>query len=236
MFDKLTQEKLKHYVYCLVDRDSGTPFYVGMGEGNRVFDHVEQAKKEDQDGKKIKKIRATKNIEHVIIRHGLSEKEAFLLESVLIDFMKNYTDFLTNEIFGKETSAFGMLTTSEIISKYNAKPLEKFNNDVVLININKSYERAKGGKTIYEATKQCWVIGDRRKKVKYALSEYKGIIVEVYKINNWYECKRPNNKRKLGYGFDGEVAEERIRKMYINKSVKHLKKPGASSPIRYNLT
>ena len=236
MFDKLTKEKLKHYVYCLVDRDEGVPFYIGMGEGNRVFDHFEQAQKDDQYGKKISKIRATKNIEHVIIRHGLSEKEAFLLESVLIDFMKNYTDFLTNEVFGKETSAFGMLTTSEIISKYNAKPLENFNDDVVLININKSYERAKGGKTIYEATKQCWVIGERRKKVKYALSEYKGIIVEVYKISKWYECNRSSqDKTTKGWGFDGEVAEEEIRKMYINKSVKHLKKRGASNPIRFNL-
>ena len=72
--------------------------------------------------------------------------------------------------------------------------------------------------------------------MKYALSEYKGVIVEVYKINKWYECNRSSqDKTTKGWGFDGEVAEEKIRKMYINKSVKHLKKRGASNPIRFNL-
>lgn len=33
----LTQEKLGHYVYCLVDPADGKVFHVGKGKGNRVF-------------------------------------------------------------------------------------------------------------------------------------------------------------------------------------------------------
>ena len=36
-------------------------------------------------------------------------------------------------------------------------------------------------------------------------------------------------------GFDGEVALNKVRNLYINKSVAHKKKKGASNPIIYNL-
>ncbi len=38
-----------------------------------------------------------------------------------------------------------------------------------------------------------------------------------------------------GYGFNGCVAPNEIRNLYINKSVKHTKKKGAAQTIRYNL-
>ena len=39
---KLTPEqaaKLMHYVYVYYDKDTRTPFYIGRGQGNRVFSH-----------------------------------------------------------------------------------------------------------------------------------------------------------------------------------------------------
>ena len=38
-----------------------------------------------------------------------------------------------------------------------------------------------------------------------------------------------------GYGFNGVVAPDEIRNLYINKSVAHTKKRGAAQVIRYNL-
>jgi len=89
-----------------------------------------------------------------------------------------------------------------------------------------------GGISIYKATHESWIISEKRRSIlEYALSEYKGIIVGVYKINEWY--KSPDGPRR--WGFKGEEANDDIKKIYLNKSVKHTKKRGAANPIKYRL-
>ena len=84
-------------------------------------------------------------------------------------------------------------------------------------------------------------------QIKYVLSEYRGLIVEVFEVENWYPKQRGKNKtidkeknikiqiEVTGYGFNGVVAPKEIRNLYINKSVAHTKKRGAAQVIRYNL-
>ena len=175
-------------------------------------------------------------VKHIIVRHGLTEDESFKIESSLIDFMNYFSSSLTNEVFGHGTFQFGMKTANEIIGDYNAEPLKKLHHHVIIININKTYERAKGGVSIYAATHESWVISQKRhKQLEYALSEYKGIIVGVYKINEWYPVVTDENKVSKRWGFHGEEAPADIKKIYINKSVKHTKKRGAANPIKYKL-
>ena len=73
-------------------------------------------------------------------------------------------------------------------------------------------------------------------QIRYVLSEYRGLIVEVFEVKEWYSKQRTKNKTidKLnkiktkvevtGYGFNGLVASDEIRNLYINKSVSHIKK------------
>jgi len=236
MFDQITAEKLKFYVYCLIDPRDEKPFYIGKGKGNRVFEHAQSSLDFELVSDKLEKIREIKRkgfkVKHIIIRHGLSEDEAFKIESSLIDFMRHFGKGLTNEVFGHGTFKFGLMTANEIISAYNAKPLKSLQHNVVIININKTYERAKGGISIYKATHESWIISEKRRLIlEYALSEYKGIIVGVYKINEWY--KSPDGPRR--WGFKGEEANDDIKNIYLNKSVKHTKKRGAANPIKYRL-
>jgi len=243
MFDSLTMKKLGFYVYALIDPRDNQPFYIGKGIGNRVFDHVETAIKNETNSDKLEKIREIKasgmKTKHIIIRHGLEEDESFLVESSLIDFMRYFNTNLTNEVFGHDTTEFGVKTANEIIRKYNAEPLKKLLHNVVIININKTYERAKGGVSIYEATHESWIIAKKRRDIlEYALSEYRGIIVGVFKINNWYQSDigfKGKEKVTKRWGFNGVEAEEKIKKIYLNKSVKHTKKRGAANPIKYIL-
>jgi len=243
MFDLLTTKKMGYYVYALIDPRDNKPFYIGKGKGNRVFEHVEIAIKDQKESDKLDKIREIRKsgnrTRHIIIRHGLSEDDSFLVESSIIDFMRYFSNQLTNEVFGHDTSEFGVKTADEIIRRYNAEPLKKLEHDCVIININKTYEKAKGGVSIYEATHEAWVISERKRNIlEYALSEYRGVIVGVYKINDWYQTNIGfSGKKKISnrWGFNGEEADDIIKSIYINKSIKHTKKRGAANPIKYKL-
>jgi uncharacterized protein len=240
MFDEKTIQKLQYYVYALIDSRNNKPFYLGKGKNNRVFDHIECALENPIASDKYEKIRevvnAGSNIKHIIIKHGLTEKIAFQIESSLIDYSIYFGYKLTNEVLGRNSIENGLMSSDEIIRKYNAPKLESIDKGIVMININKTYKRGSGVDGIYQATKESWVI-DKNKisTIKYALAEYKGLIVEVFKTSNWYQVETldKNGQPKIRWGFNGDMAQEDIRSKYVNTSVAHVKVRGAANPIRY---
>ncbi len=240
-FDHKTIQQIGHYVYALLD-EKRLPFYIGKGQGNRVFDHVNCRLDESVDSAKYGTINELKQsdtgVEHIIIRHGLTEKEAFEVEAALIDLERFRDKKLTNIQSGHRSLENGLMTANEIRNKYNAQPLSELKHPVVIININKTYKRGSGAKGIYEATRGNWVIAESRTKtIQYALSEYRGLVVEVFKIQAWSEVhqKKKDGKTQIRRCFTAIVAEDSVRKLYINKSIKDAKKRGQSNPIRYTL-
>ncbi|WP_010522875.1 LEM-3-like GIY-YIG domain-containing protein [Aquimarina agarivorans] len=240
MFDNKTIERLGYYVYALIDPITNLPFYIGKGVGNRVFNHKYDAENlEDISTLKLDTIREINSkgfeVKHIIIRHGLKETEAFEVEASLIDF-GNYIGLgLSNIVEGHHVGYKGLMTTDEIIRLHNAAPLHELQHPVIIININRKYKRGESVEHIYHATKQAWVIGEhRRNTVKYALSEYTGIIIEVFEIHEWYNFIT-EDKRSNRWGFHGKVASDEVRNLYINKSIAHTKKKGAANPIKYRL-
>ena len=239
-FEPSVAEKLEAYVYALIDPTTNIPFYIGKGRGNRVFAHVACALEDPKESDKydtIKKIleSAHKEVVHLILRHGMDDQTALDVESALIDFCTVIKLPITNIALGHGASAFGVMTADEIARKYLASPLSEIEEGFVLININQSYKRAKGKKSYYEATKESWPIKSKRtQSLRYALSEYKGFIVEVFRVEKWYpvETIDKNGKTRTRWGFNGEVAEVDVRNRYLNKHVQ--KKPGTANPIRYN--
>ncbi len=136
------------------------------------------------------------------------------------------------------------MTTDDIIRLYNAETLHSIAKDCLIININKSYKRGSGENAIYEATKQTWDIKEERRQVaNYVLSEYKGLIVEVFKVDHWYDNERgynPSAKKYgqtyMGAGFNGTVAEDSIRNLYINKTISPHKIRGYSGVVIFPST
>ncbi len=251
MFDEKTIAELKYYVYLLINPETKIPFYVGKGEGNRVFDHLNEAKQGKKGTDKLDQIQTilknNKAVEHVIVRHGLNEKTAYHIEASLIDtfrFISTFNDFVSGNIQGGMNSIEnGLMSSEEVKRKYNALPLDFIPNDTIIININSSYKRASGEDKLYQATKERWRMDKHRLDgIKYVLSEYKGLIVEVFEVEKWYPIKRqynPGTKKAgqtyTGYGFDGHVAPHSVRNLFFNKSVAHKKKKGSSNPIMYKL-
>ena len=243
MFDNLTTSKLGYYVYALVNPLTTKVFYIGKGYNNRVFAHVQEILENNGEINSIKKseikaiLDSGKQIEHYIIRHGLTESEAFLIESTLIDYNNILIHKLTNEVSGHHSAFYGIKTTDELIRQYNAPKLETLSDAVVIININRKYKETKNKEiSVYEATKEAWVIGEqKRNQVRYALAEFQGIIIGAFEILNWYPILTDNNTNNNRWGFDGKEADENIKSKYLNKSIMHAKKRGAANPIRFRL-
>ena len=64
MNNQFTQEvieQLKYYVYLLIDPTTNKPFYVGKGQGNRIFSHVQSVIGSTNDPNEDKKNK-TENI------------------------------------------------------------------------------------------------------------------------------------------------------------------------------
>lgn len=243
MFDNLTATKLGYYVYALVNPITDKVFYIGKGIENRVFAHKLEVLENKSEIGSLKKIEINAilennlDVKHVIIRHGLTEKEAFLLEATLIEYHNFSQNKLTNEVSGHNSGFYGIKTSDELIRQYNAPKLEQLIHKVVIININRQYTKVKNSENgIYKATKESWVINEKKARgLEYALAEYQGIIIGVFKIKDWYTVETEENKIKKRLGFDGEEASDELKNIYLNKSIAHVKKKGASNPIRYKL-
>lgn len=239
MFESAIAEKLEAYVYALIDPRTDCPFYIGKGRGNRVFSHATCALEAHNPSDKYDIIKDILNagmeVRHLILRHGMTDQTALDVESALIDFCSIINQPITNIVSGHGANLFGVMTADEVIRKYQTAPLSKIEEGFVLININKTYRRAQGQKSYYEATKESWAI-DKSKipTLKYALSEYKGFIVEVFEIKGWYSVKTKDNngKSRIRWGFEGTVAADDVRSRYLNKTIQKIR--GAVNPIRYN--
>jgi hypothetical protein len=140
----------------------------------------------------------------------------------VIDFVG--LSFLTNQQGGHYSTDFGLKTTDEIIAMYSAP---EFSTDlpVLLININRLFNRQMSVDEIYHATRSSWKLSNRKDKAQFAIATYRGLTREVYMINDWFEV----NGR---WGFNGKLAEEHIREALRYKSIAHLTIRGAANPIR----
>lgn len=203
-------------------------FYIGKGLGNRIFNHLDTALDSPKNSDKLDHIRKIINegnkVEHYILRHGLTEKEAFEVEAALIDFFGIQN--LTNEQKGHYSEDFGIKTSDEINAMYEAEELHT-DQAVLLININRMYYREITDEELYDATRKEWVIGKRRENAKYAIATYRGLTREVYEISKWYHIR---DKR---WGFEGCKASEDIRSALRYKSIAAYFKKGSSNPIKY---
>lgn len=227
-------EKLEFYVYSLIDPDTKQVFYIGKGTGKRVFDHAKAAITNPEPGEKLDRIQEIHNrgssVEYVIIRHGLTQKEAFEVEAALIDYAGLAS--LTNQVLGFNSDERGKMTVAEIIEKYAAPEIEVM-EPVLLIVVNRLYRKGMSAEELYAITRGDWVIGPRREKARYACAVYNGIVRAVYTIDKWYAVisSNPDHKQSKRWRFDGVTAHE--LQHYVGGSTVRYAAIGAQNPIRY---
>jgi hypothetical protein len=236
-FQPEVQEELRIYVYRLIDPRNGETFYVGKGQGNRLFAHIREEgtfEGEELDPKleRIRQIRlAGFEVAHVVHRHGMDDETALQVEAAVMDAYPG----LTNIASGSGTSDYGAMHAQEIIERYSAEPAE-FVHRAILINVSRSAAE----RSLYDATRYAWRM-DRRKAeaAEVVLANRQGLIVEAFIPERWMAAT-PENFRGLDesspgrIGFEGRIAPPEIREQYVRKRVPDEYRPrGAANPIRY---
>lgn len=228
-------EKLRTYVYRLIDPRNGETFYVGKGKGDRVFAHIrlDRGLKADDFDNKVKRIREIRaaglEVGHVIHRHGLDEKTALEVEAALIDAYPG----LTNVAVGVG-SDYGSMHATEIINRYGAKPAV-FRHKALLISVNRSADDT----SLYEATRYAWKIS--RKKAEQAeviLATRRGVIAGAFVAHRWLDATAvafPGHEDAPGrLAFVGGEAPADIAALYVGKRVPdEYRRRGAANPIKY---
>lgn len=217
-FSNAVCERIGNYVYVLKGPRTSFIFYIGKGVGNRVFQHVNGALETSHETDKLNLIREIMNqdleVEHYILRHGLTTEQAFEIESACIDLLG--LENLTNSVKGHNSWERGLKTVNEVLQHYDATIIT-ITEPTIIININRLYKRFVSDEDLYLSTKQSWVLGTKKKDAKFIIASYRGLVREVYEIDNWYRI----NER---WGFNGRIAPKEIRDKYLNNSLDNYSK------------
>lgn len=246
-FKQSVKEALGYYVYALVDPRDSKIFYIGKGKDDRVFQHAAAAIVDNSCNLKLDTIRSIKSegkeVIHYIIRHNLEEKEAYLVESTLIDILTyskfNHNNQLTNLVAGHHQWDEGIKSIDEINSIYDCTKIDvKDGDNILLVNLNQSYNQTKAKGVykrfdIYESTRKYWRISkNKAKHIDYVLGVYKGVVRCVIKVESHEFVDQADDGTvfsKLRCCFEGEVCPD---SPYMNTDVSDYPF-GSRGAIRY---
>lgn len=248
------------YVYALIDPRNNEVFYIGKGTENRVFSHeIESGKSPKSEKAKLQRISEIENcgfpVKRIIVNWGLTEKEAFASEATLINLLNHVPNMeLTNEVSGHHVHE--ALSVEDFELQYGAISLKKedIKHSILVIKINKLYRRGMTDADLYDSVRGYWnaslkSIND--KKVEYVFGVYNGLIVAVYRPDEWHYAYEmidaPQRDILTPEGF--ERLKNRVYfvckdykkldqdgKFYLNKSIIDLKaNQSAQNPITYLL-
>lgn len=196
-----------YYVYVLVDPRDECVFYVGKGSKQRLRAHGREAGLTPEENPKSAKVRRIRAIRAAgseprvdVVRHGLDEAQALLVEAALIDAL----DGLVNVVDG-HGSEQGREPLSEYVARYGAPPVANDAPPVVLIRVGRWREmreemepgvwrRGNGYwpgislQELVDSARGWWKINPvsiERRGIVHAVAVYDGVTRAVLKIGEW---------------------------------------------------
>lgn len=248
-FSKGTIEKLKYYVYLYSDPDTKDIFYVGKGQRNRCFDHLNVL--DEDEGKKAEKIRELQNNKKAplieILAWGLDEASALAVESAAIDLLG--ISNLTNQQRGHHSAIQGRIPARLLEKRLSAKEITPEQVDelrrlgVLLIRLS-LYRQGMTEGELYDLTRSAWKLSENRlEEIKYVFSVVDGKIIETYKVAKWLPDNSTWNSLKPDFKegeegrweFVGRPSTE-LHQQYAELDVSSLFQKGQQNPLRYLLS
>ena len=223
-------EKIGYYVYRLIDPRNGQTFYVGKGKGDRVFQHIQETLKFNDDDEdaltlKLKTIRdihqAGLEVIQIIHRHGMDEDTAFEVEAALIDAYAG----LTNIQGGHGSSDYGPMNAQELNAIYTAQELTKdemTQPHCVIIKIRQATVDSNNG-DIYKTVRYAWRLGQPRINKLNAtpnhiiLAVINGIVKGVYTNVKWKQVTDGDAAGR--YEFYADEADDTTKGLFIGQLI-----------------
>ena len=238
-------EKLEYYVYALLDPTDNVIFYVGKGKNGRIVDHIKEAKaalkSQRKQSKKVERILKVLTdlgqIKFLILRSGLSEKNAYEVEGTMIDFLMNKDyDFsriadLQNVQGGHHNDTNGMMTFDDMQRIVSSEPAIINDGEKILaISINSSYFPSK--RDVYAAVRSCWHVDVKHaQRARYIATVFQGVIVGLYENAHWQEVMPSETPSRYEFNAD-QVEDQDVKDRLLYH--KWMLGFGSGNPIRYN--
>lgn len=198
-----------YYVYVLVDPRTDHIFYVGKGTGDRLLQHGREADLTTDARRQSDKVRLIRELRalgmeprHDVVRHGLTEQEALLVEAALIDCVTG----ITNRVSGHGVAG-GRRTMAEYVSKYGAQPVEPDAPPALLVRLSRwrnlpeeiepgvwrsgnGYRPGMPESDLFDSTRAWWKLSPAsvdRRRVKHAVAVHEGVTRGIMRIGDWIQ-------------------------------------------------
>ena len=216
-----TQKALGFYVYALRDPRNHEVFYIGKGKGERILQHVAEAKKDQKSEKaKLKRINEIESngfeVEHLFLRTGMENAlEALAIEQAVIDaFLANRptsigASKLTNLVAGHEHDARGLASLDTILGRYGKAKTPEIDHPILVLKLNRKWKPEMSSEDLLKVSRKAWGVGaEIREKAEFAFVISFGIIRGVYEIDRTAWEPALDDKGKSKWQFDGKPTSQ----------------------------
>jgi hypothetical protein len=240
-------DRLRSYVYLLIDPRTGRPFYVGRGRGDHCYRHVRAARSSPDGGAgpdgtedgagptgfpaldRIREAESTgRQVRVDILRYGLKGSEASLVASAARDALGLHTDG-----GGPDQRRPASELGAHLAQRAKFKPCHR----VVLLRVG-----AMGADPSYEVARRNWRIGRRwtdlgsPRSPQWAVVVVGSLVASVYRIERWEPTPDAGvagtARSGARYSFVGTVDPE-LERRYRDRSVAHYVGEGAPNQVTY---
>jgi len=229
------RDKLRSYVYLLVDPRTGRPFHVGRGKGDRCHRHLERARSEPAGTERSGRYAALDRIREAeadgrqvrvdILRYGLTPAEARLVEASVADALA----------LGQDTVLGSLRRPAiELGAELAPRARVKRRHPVVLLRVG-----GYGADTGYAAARHGWRIGQRwvdtssPRSPRWALVVAGDLVAAAYRIEAWEPSPATDARPGAGrWSFVGAPDPE-LADRYVGRNVAGYLGSGTPVPITY---
>lgn len=224
----------KYYVYAFYDTEDEykKPFYIGKGKSDRCLNHIKRPD-ESPKSERIKELLERKNLGIDILRHGMDESTAKLVEATCIDLLG--VGELTNKVRGS-SSLMGRITLDELHHLLLKEETEIASEHAGLaFLLNSTYKSGMSSLELYESTRGTWANIPKDDRLRFAYATYGGLVMEVYEIHCWVRAgSQQYFTRDLNipmdtnrFEFVGRIATTEVRDLYVGKLIKKTRSHGS---------